>query len=316
MLLFTTTWISCVLSSLLLLLTGTTNAFCQHSGATTTGGVSNKPTTTTFRQPYIITTTRQTSLFASNKDSNKGVYARPSAAIERGSGFFIPGLEGPRVRLLFGLILVTLTTINHFLGGGATADSGGGGLSELLAISYAILLLIQAAIEFGKEEKGYVVSLDRPQGDDVANTASLIQVWASSSTDDAKYTEAWKERVKWSATSYLSMTPATQIMLLEKQKVLYNLGGTSNSSDLSSHEEEATGCQAAFETLGKATSGRVSLPITHPTVKALAPEDGRCVVLQTINDNQCWMMTSNQLLQAFTSQDLKWLGQLATYIEQ
>ena len=60
---------------------------------------------------------------ANGSDDNKatkkkttGVYARPSAAIERGSGFFIPGLEGSRVRLLFGILALVLTYVNNSLG--------------------------------------------------------------------------------------------------------------------------------------------------------------------------------------------------------
>ena len=46
-----------------------------------------------------------------NKKKSSGVYARPSAAIERGSGFFIPGLEGSRVRLLFGILALSSSRI-------------------------------------------------------------------------------------------------------------------------------------------------------------------------------------------------------------
>ena len=45
----------------------------------------------------------------------KGVYSRPSAAIEKGSGFYIPGLEGSKVRLLFGTLVLLLNYINHTL---------------------------------------------------------------------------------------------------------------------------------------------------------------------------------------------------------
>ena len=40
----------------------------------------------------------------------KGFYRRPSKAIEQGGGFFVPGLEGERVRLLtaFALLIALL----------------------------------------------------------------------------------------------------------------------------------------------------------------------------------------------------------------
>lgn len=253
-----------------------------------------------------------TQLFSEKKkdNNNKGVYVRPSAAIERGSGFFIPGLEGPRVRLLFGLTVLILTAVNHFLGDAPPTSS----LSEALAVGYAVLLLLQAAIEFGKEDMGYVVvAMDDKERKQTkaaaASTEGMVQRWAGSDDDD----EGWKERVKWSAASYVSLTPATQMMLLENDTVVYSLGKDESTTAATT---AADGCKAALETLSQAKSGRVSLPDTHPAAMALAP-DARCIVLQTIDENRCWMMMSdNQLLQAFTKQDLKWLGQLGSYVVQ
>jgi hypothetical protein len=236
----------------------------------------------------------------SAEKNNKGVYSRPSAAIERGSGFFIPGLEGPKVRLLFGMVVLALTAVNRFLNPNTT-----GFLTEALAIGYAILLLLQAAIEFGKEEKGFVVSLDRPNDDGSRET--MTQRWQT----DNSALESRKEQVEWSAASFVALTPATQMILIQSDKVLYRLGGLPSTI----YEDESKGCIAALETIGKAKSGRVSIPATHQASIALVNEvDRRCVVLQTINERECWMMTSNQLLAAFTSQDLKWLGQLAKYV--
>lgn len=240
----------------------------------------------------------------------KGVYVRPSAAIERGSGFFIPGLEGPRVRLLFGLTVLVLTTVNHVLGDTASSFS----FTEVLAVGYSILLLLQAAIEFGKEDKGYVVSLDRPDSfvtDETTRDSVFVQRWATDTI-----VPDWKEKVQWSAASYLALTPAMTIMLLDNDKVLYSLGP--NDDTIDADHNVVDGCRAALETLSNAKSSRVSLPATHPAVITLAPKvcQGRCVVLQSVNDDLCWMMTSDQLIQAFTNQDLRWLGQLARYIKQ
>jgi Cofactor assembly of complex C subunit B, CCB2/CCB4 len=241
---------------------------------------------------------------------SKGVYARPSAAIERGSGFFIPGLEGPRVRLLFGLTVLVLTAVNHVLG-----DVTSFSLTEALAVGYSMLLLVQAAIEFGKEENGYILSLDRSGAsvsdpNSISSDASLLQQWASDSVSTG-----WKEKVQWSAASYIALTPANTILLLDKDHVIYRLGSKDDDRD---KVQEATGCTAAIETLSNAKSGRVSLPATHPAVLLLAPQEtrGRCVILQSVNERHCWMVTSEQLIQAFTSQDLRWLGQLASYINE
>jgi hypothetical protein len=241
---------------------------------------------------------------------NKGVYSRPSAAIERGSGFFIPGLEGPRVRLVFGVIVLLLTVLNHVLLSSSLPTVA---FSEGLAGVYAILLLFQAAIEFGKEEKGFIVTLEKEKSttDSSTGASSFSQTWSSSSNE---LSEENKEKVQWAAASYVSLTPATHMLLLdEKDGVVYRLGSTPAAATTARTEMEGT--KAAFQALVTSLSGRVSLPPTHPAVKSLSSEEhARCVVLQRINESKCWMMTSNQLLAAFTKEDLKWLGQLAKHV--
>lgn len=238
-------------------------------------------------------------LYAEKTSKTKGVYARPSAAIERGSGFFIPGLEGPRVRLVFGLIIMVLTTLNHFLLSTTTES-----FTELLAIAYAILLLLQAAIEFGKEEKGFIVSLNKENLDGSPNRATeldLVQRW--SALDEMS--EILRERVQWLAATYLSLTPANRILLLDNKRVLFCLG---SSLDLEP-DQEHDACSAVMKTLSKSKSGRLSLPSSHPAAKLVAAEESRCLVVQAVKNDKCLLVSSTQLLAAFTEQDLKWLGQ-------
>ena len=56
-----------------------------------------------------------TSSSTSKSARERGIYSRPSAAIERGSGFFIPGLEGSRIRLIFGITCLVADAANHYL---------------------------------------------------------------------------------------------------------------------------------------------------------------------------------------------------------
>lgn len=298
----------------------TSLAFTQHDQCVLSRlpKAENLQTTLAF-VPFSLQTTptrRQVFMAAAKEksSSNKGVYSRPSAAIERGSGFFIPGLEGPRVRLVFGIVVLVLTVLNHVL---LSSNLPTVAFPERLAVVYAVLLLLQAAIEFGKEEKGYVVSLEtdsQQEESPLSSSSSFSQSWSSSST----MSDEEKERVQWAAASYIALTPATHMLLLDRNDgVVYRLGTTPPSTKDSANDE-LEGIQAAFAALDKANSGRVSLPPTHPTVTALNADEehGRCVVLQRIDDGvKCWMITSNQLLAAFTKDDLKWLGQLAKHVE-
>lgn len=234
-----------------------------------------------------------------------GVYVRPSGAIERGSGFFVPGLEGPRVRLVFGTVLLVLTAVNHFLGNnnsmmgmgntGAIVPVQESSFEEVLAVVYSLLILFQAAIEYAKEIRqaeaplsgGGAGARGPSREKSTMYTASDVvfdQHWdgVPSATDvDASY----RSNVQWAAASYLAMTPATQMLLLTSDveasspssspgaRVLYRLGaveftGGSDASLDDSHGEKG-GVQAALQELRKSKGGRIALPLTHPAVKAL-----------------------------------------------
>jgi hypothetical protein len=254
---------------------------------------------------------------STRSSKSRGVYSRPSGAIERGSGFFVPGLEGPKVRLAVGLVLMVATVVNHSLAAAATAAADvnpANTFAESLAGVYSILVLLQAAIEYTKEMRGQIMIPDKDEISTLrtktkTKTASLSQQW-SMQVDD----QEWRKRVEWMASLYLSLTPATHVMLVGPGKILYWLGSTSQPSFSEAQEE---GSMAALKTVSKSKGGRVSLPDTHPAVTSLAPEQhSRCVVLQRIDDSSqlALMITSDQLLPSFTKQDLQWLGQLALYV--
>jgi hypothetical protein len=270
---------------------------------------------------------RLTLLYAERDNKTKGVYVRPSGAIERGSGFFFPGLEGPRVRLVVGSILLLLTGVNQI-----TAPHSSLSFEVLMAILYSLLLLFQALIEFGKEELIVEGGSASATSTSTSTSSSRNEEWTKAMTLDDEY----KSKVQWAAASYLSVTPASQIMLLQQEStdnnnsnnniMVYRLGGGDDTTKEKNPDEESSGIQAALEQLRQSKGGRISLPLSHPAVVALGLQDDttttnknnknntRCIVLQRITDDSCWMMTSDQLLASFTSSDLKWLGQLAAYV--
>lgn len=264
-------------------------------------------------QSFQRTSRISTPLYAEGEEKRtrtKGVYVRPSGAIEKGSGFFFPGLEGPRVRVLFGSVLLVFTAVNH-----VTSPTPFGGLSfeEVIAILYSLLVLFQAAIEFGKEEL-IVEGGGSGAAKSTRSDEELVQKWATSSS----LNENSKSKIQWAAASYLSITPATQMMLLDgsssdNQKMVYRLGGESSSSV--SPTDESTGIEAALQQLQKSKGGRISLPSTHPAAVALGLTDSRSIILQRVTDTSCWLVTSDQLLASFTQADLKWLGRLAAYVK-
>ena len=259
-------------------------------------------------QPPAIRIQSQSLLQAEKKPkAAKGVYIRPSSAIERGSGFFVPGLEGPRVRFVFVGILLMLTAINHQLMGGTNLALS---LEEGLAVGYSLLVLFQATVEYFKEDSLVLPKEGgRREGNGNDTKGELRQQWRFTSQSGTS-----KSRVQWAAASYISLTPATHMMLVQSNELSYRLGTTIPTIN-SEGDQLQKGAEAALTALSKSSSGRIALPASHPACEALLPwQHRRCVVLQRITPDSCWIMASDQLLASFSKQDLVWLGQLAAYV--
>mmetsp|Transcript_25838 Transcript_25838/g.31858 ORF Transcript_25838/g.31858 Transcript_25838/m.31858 type:complete len:357 (+) Transcript_25838:172-1242(+) len=274
----------------------------------------------------------------SNKAKSKGVYSRPSAAIEKGSGFFIPGLEGSRVRVLFGIVVLILNYVNHVLSSSSSGYNEVAAsnlvLSEKIATFYGIFILLQGMIEFAKERGlGFDdVSISSNRSDTSGNISTQNTSEMSSGLEQ-NISESLKARgniiaeaTSWAAASYVALTPATTFMILEENEngkgtILYSLG-------FSSEKENDVGVQkgilSAIETVHQSKGGRVSIPMDHPAALHLLPEDKRrCVLLQQIKQDSdeaiskkrsCLLVGSDQLLGTFTKNDLKWLGSLSKYL--
>jgi len=264
---------------------------------------------------------------SSKKSKSRGVYARPSAAIERGSGFFVPGLEGSRVRSLFGALVLALAYFNRSVGTGGSAVSEAQSLSDAIAIGFGALLLLQAAVEFAKEA-GFGLDNSPGEGASGAGTADVkaeMEQMAQTTSPDLGDAEA--DAARWVAASYAALTPATHVLLLGDMgsgpTLLYGLG------DLSAATSQTTsalqnGISSALETVYDSKGGRVSLPPDHPASVTLLPEEGRrCVLLQRVADygeggksgnRRCLVVGSDRPLPSFTKNDLRWLGRLGEYM--
>ena len=132
--------------------------------------------------------------------------------------------------------------------------------------------------------------------------------------------ETMVEKVKWVAATYAALTSATHVFLLDDDggncELLYGLGDSMNQVQASTESESI---QAALDTVYKSKGGRVSVPDSHPCAVLLPEDNRRCILLQRVNVDgrrRCLMIGSNQLLVAFTKNDLKWLGSLGEYLSQ
>lgn len=261
---------------------------------------------------------------------NDGVYTRPSAAIERGSGFFIPGLEGPKIRLVVGLVLFTAVVINHVLSFGFTAEASmtaGNILAEGLAVVYSILVLLQAAVEAVQETASQIQigSKKKKPAPSLAEDTSAFATrsWIVTWNPNAPSNDAWRNRVTWSAQTLLGLSAATQVMLIGSDGILYRLCKEESTTTQPQDDAATNGAITALqETLQASASGRVSLPPSHPASQCFAGSDQTCIVVQRISLSSsapmtpiAWMVTSpNSLATTLSKRDLSWLGPLARYV--
>lgn len=79
------------------------------------------------------------------KPGMKGYYRRPSRAIEKGGGFFVPGLEGEKIRVSTATVLILMVAANRL---GNQQVQFNQIVSELCAISAAVWLFVQGIVDF------------------------------------------------------------------------------------------------------------------------------------------------------------------------
>ena len=262
--------------------------------------------------------TKKNVLHAEKRAKTKGVYSRPSAAIERGSGFYIPGLEGYRVRILSGISILAASFINTLLLDTPVSESAASlQLSVNVANCFGILLLSQALVDFGKETifstyAGAQTTVKSKASNAVAKSNKIIgDLQQVVSADLTASDEAYIQSMQWAAATFISLTPATSFLLVKRgSKILYSLGEVEKGDA----GVVSAGVDAAIQTVQESKGGRVAIPATHPAASLFGEEFRRCVLLQRVDDDSCFVVASNQLLPAFTKFDLKWLGNLSQLV--
>jgi hypothetical protein len=247
----------------------------------------------------------------------RGIYSRPSAAIERGSGFFIPGLEGPRIRLIFGLTVLIADVANHILAESQPGDVGQI-IAESLAAFYGALLLLQGIVEMGVE-RGFSREIDTSiySAGGLSNTnqsrrAQIYDAFASN--------ELGIKSIQRVAETIINFTPATFANLVDKDLgLLYSSRTSIDDSPSIDVDEERRLINLALNSVSKSRGGRVALPSEHPVSKLLPSSATRCILIQKINvyekGEACLVLGSDRLLPSFTKNDLRWIGQLADTVK-
>jgi len=106
----------------------------------------------------------------------KGYYRRPSRAIEKGGGFFVPGLEGERIRVLAAAALLLMVASNRV---GVQVAPPSLVTSELIGIATAVVLFMQGVVSAFPEGPAPSAA---GAGDTAASFLSVLQSSSPSSS--------------------------------------------------------------------------------------------------------------------------------------
>eukprot|EP00903_Cladosiphon_okamuranus_P008720 g8352.t1 len=159
-------------------------------------------------------------------------YRRPSAAIERGGGFFVPGLEGFRLRFFLAAVILGLLSLDGVSRPGMTTSQV---VSEALAALAGVVLFAQALLDQQKER---AVKMRR-------EAVAASSAWAGGGDSTGPTTEEGEvaffdskalgydlePKVRWAADILLQLTAACSFVAFSDGKVLARVGDAGGASD-------------------------------------------------------------------------------------
>ncbi|CAN0107161.1 unnamed protein product [Ectocarpus fasciculatus] len=152
--------------------------------------------------------------------TGKTNYRRPSAAIERGGGFFVPGLEGFKARFVLAVVILGLLGLEGFARPGMTVFQI---VSKLLAGLAGVLLFGQALLDQQKERAFEVrreaiaaapASAGGPGADTAAGEGQVAFF------DSVALGNDLEAKVMWAADIALQLTAACSFVMFSDGQVL------------------------------------------------------------------------------------------------
>lgn len=210
---------------------------------------------------------------------------------------------------------------NHVLVGGRPGDWGQV-VAESVSAFYGALLLLQGSIELAVE-KGYAIGgseagITSSDNDDGSTTIMNQDGGIGQRiAETLQGNESEVKLIQRMAQTIINFTPATDFRFVSGDLgVLYSFGFENQAMGLDTDEQKRL-INLALDAVSGSRGGRVALPSDHPASKLLPQEATRCILVQKVDDfmgsQACMIVGSDKLLPSFTKNDLRWIGQLASY---
>lgn len=144
-------------------------------------------------------------------------YKNPSKAIEKGGGFYIPGLRGPRIRVFVATVALSLLSLNHvaFLQS-STSSPLSFTISEILALS-AIAFIGASAVLDIKAEEEEIKSIDDISLDKSVALRTVAQ-------DVLELENTVEEAMTWTAQVSMQMTGLDGFCIFQDDNLIFASG--------------------------------------------------------------------------------------------
>ena len=228
-----------------------------------------------------------------------GYYARPSAAVEQGGGFYVPGLEGSRLRVVAAAVLSAALVFNRVLSPGEPASSQI--VSEVLGAVGCAIIFVQSAAQ---------QAIEREMEQDALRAAFAARLKDTQELSDAVSSTA---RARWAAGALLRVTSARAVVWTASDgSLLMRFGRFPDSDGVAADGADASlrsllpspNMQSAvLAELG--ASGRAPPPL---------PSNAASVAVCSCGDGV--LALASEQPSAFTEKHLGWLQSCARYLEE
>ncbi|KAL1527128.1 hypothetical protein AB1Y20_015810 [Prymnesium parvum] len=227
-----------------------------------------------------------------------GYYARPSAAFEQGGGFFVPGLEGKRLRLAAAALLAAGLALNRALSPAEPAASQLG--SEALGLAGLALLLLQLRAQTRHEAKAQAAALRAALAARVRERREVGERLAAPRA----------EAGVWAAQTLLRLTDARAVVWVGGGELLLRLGRFPQEAEA---DVAAGGVEELWSALGAAESAEYEVGDGEAACFPL-PSNSASALLQRCGGDGMLVLASERPA-AFNAKHRRWLASMAAYLE-
>ena len=235
---------------------------------------------------------------AARRGERRGFYVRPSAAIEKGGGFFVPGLEGQgRLQSFVGLAVLALLATNRV---GIYEAQAPQSISEGVAATAALLLLVQSPFEGGQAE----VVGGAPH-EAVAAAFSTLRVTYLAERVSTKKGNA----VLWSGSAFLDRTSAQAAVLVHAQsgEVVAAVGSYEASHPFANGGMPGVSPITTQGTISKCMAGFEAVAPYLPSGSGLA-----CILRAASCDGLTWVVSFADEV-SFSAEARRWMESLSKF---